>query len=145
VNTIEIQGVELPTGDEVFVYEDLIRAWEEGIERDATYSILVKAVLKGDRTFLPNVRIQDKKLAVLIAEYAVGRDRILRYRGRKWIPKWELLQTALIQNTHDSYLTGHPGREGTVATLGRDYFWPGMYKQVRRFLRNCDICRRKTV
>jgi hypothetical protein len=145
VNTIEIRGVELPTGDEVFVHEDLIRAWEEGIERDATYSILVKAVLKGDRTFPPNVRIQDKKLAVSIAECAVGRDRILRYRGRKWIPEWEPLQTALIQNTHDSYLTGHPGREGTVATLGRDYFWPGMYKQVRRFLRNCDICRRKTV
>lgn len=57
----------------------------------------------------------------------------------------DTLRTRLIQRTHDATTVGHPGREGTIAILSRDYYWPMMHKHVRRFLRNCDICRRTKV
>ena len=42
-------------------------------------------------------------------------------------------------------MSGHPGREGTAFLVGRDYYWPLMSYQVRRFCRNCDGCGRNRV
>jgi transposase InsO family protein len=39
-------------------------------------------------------------------------------------------------------MSGHPGREGTVGILSRDFYWPMMQQFVRRFLANCDVCGR---
>lgn len=51
------------------------------------------------------------------------------------------LRTRLMQDVHDSVLTGHPGREATQAILSRSFFWPGISSDVRRFTRNCHQCR----
>ncbi|KAI0992066.1 hypothetical protein K3495_g16120, partial [Podosphaera aphanis] len=70
----------------------------------------------------------------------------LTYRGALWVPEFEPLRTALIQRVHDdSHVTGHPGREITLAILSRDFFWPQQYKDVRRFVRNCHVCGRSKV
>lgn len=74
----------------------------------------------------------------------IGEDRLLRFRDRIWVPGYEPLQTALIQYTHDSHLSGYLGRDTTIALLIRNYFWPGLYQSVCRFVRNYDICGRKT-
>ncbi|XP_044721704.1 reverse transcriptase (RNA-dependent DNA polymerase) domain-containing protein [Hirsutella rhossiliensis] len=46
-------------------------------------------------------------------------------RERVWIPGSEPLRTKIIQETHDSHITGHPGRDLTYSTLSRRFFWPG--------------------
>lgn len=51
----------------------------------------------------------------------------LTYREALWVPEWEPLHTALIQRVHDSHVTGHPGRDVTLAILSRDFFWPQRY------------------
>ena len=58
------------------------------------------------------------------------------------MPESEPLRTKLIQWTHDSLLTGHPGREITATLMFKNYFWPGMLLDIRRFVRNCDVCGR---
>ena len=58
------------------------------------------------------------------------------------MPESEPLRTQLIQRIHDSLLTSHPGREVTAALMSRSYFWPGMLLDIRRFVRNCDVCGR---
>lgn len=55
------------------------------------------------------------------------------------------MQTFLIQRTHDSHASGHPGRNNTFTILSRAFFWPGMSTMVRRFCRNCDVCGRSHV
>jgi hypothetical protein len=37
-------------------------------------------------------------------------------------------------------MAGHPGREGTIAIIRRQFFWPGLAENVKRFVRNYDIC-----
>ncbi|KAF1332716.1 reverse transcriptase, partial [Globisporangium splendens] len=37
---------------------------------------------------------------------------------------------------------GHLGREKTFLSLSRDYYWPHMYKWVRKYVRTCEICQR---
>lgn len=70
---------------------------------------------------------------------------LLRYRERLWLPNYEPLTTRIIQTTHDSFLAGHPGRDATIALLCRKFFWPGINQDVRRFVRNCEVCGRTTI
>ena len=46
----------------------------------------------------------------------------------------------MIHSIHDSPLSGHLGRESTQELLAREYTWPGMTQDVRRFVRNCNTC-----
>lgn len=70
------------------------------------------------------------------------KEELFVIRRRIWIPKWEPLQTALIQKPHDSHITGHPGCDSTYAILSKSYFWLGASSMVRTFCKNCDVCGR---
>lgn len=72
---------------------------------------------KGERTLSPTL----KHLKISLAECSLYARGALRFRGRDWIPNCEPLQTALIQQAHDSKVTGHPGRDSTLAILDRNF------------------------
>lgn len=72
-------------------------------------------------------------------------NNILHYRDRVWLPNYEPLTTAIIQTVHDSYLSGHPGRDATISLVSRRFFWPGSNQEIRRFVKNCDVCGRTSI
>ena len=53
-----------------------------------------------------------------------------------------LLKLWLIRDFHETPAAGHPGRSKTLELLARHYYWPKMYKEVDRFVRNCHTCQR---
>ena len=55
------------------------------------------------------------------------------------MPENEPLRTQLIQGIHDFLLAGHFGREITTALMFKNYFWPGIFLNIRRFVRNYDV------
>jgi hypothetical protein len=109
--------------------------WEEARQADLLYGQAVKCLQEGRRTFPP-----DLNLKVSVGECSLNSDGRLLFRGRLWVPELEKLRTRMIQDTHDSRACGHPGRDNTGAILARQFFWPRMYLDVRRFVRNCDTC-----
>jgi hypothetical protein len=98
---------------------------------------VVQALRKEERT-LP----KELDLRVSIGECSLTPDGKLLFRGRRWVPDDEKLRTQLIQQAHDSIVCGHPGRDNTAKILSRQFFWPYMSVQIRRFVRNCDACAR---
>src|SRR5579871_549532 len=122
-----------------FMDPDLQALWTTAMEQDENFEKIRKAVVDGLRKFPKELKLQ-----VSIAECDIDPLRRLRYRERIWIPAYEPLRTELIQQTHDSMLTGHPGRDATLATLSRRFFWPGISQDVRKFCNNCDVCGRVT-
>lgn len=36
-------------------------------------------------------------------------------------------------------VSGHPGKDVTLAQVVRDNFWPGIGKAVKRFCKNCHV------
>ena len=66
----------------------------------------------------------------------------LVYRDCIYVPDHMPLQLRLLQNHHDPPAIGHPGRTKTFELLSRQYYWPAMSKDVDRFVRNCNVCRR---
>ena len=81
----------------------------------------------------------------MISECFVDAAHRLCWRGRIWIPTFEPLRTRLIQSIHESLLSGHLGRESIRELLAREYTWPGMTQDVRRFVRNCNTCSKSKI
>ena len=79
-------------------------------------------------------------LPIMISECFVDVAHRLRWRGRIWILAFEPIRMRLIQSIHDSPLSGHLSRESTRELLAREYTWPSMTQDVRRFVRNCNTC-----
>lgn len=113
----------------------LLDLWRDGRDLDDQYAAVKEAIQRGDRKFPSHVGVK-----VSMSECQIENDEVL-FKGRRWVPNHEPLRTRLIQDTHDSPLTGHPGKEATYAILARSCFWPNMSSDIRRFVRNCFACR----
>ncbi|KAI0994220.1 hypothetical protein K3495_g13962, partial [Podosphaera aphanis] len=127
----------------IFEEDELQNLWEQAVAVDKEWQRARDAVKSGERSFPPDIA---QKLKANIAECSVAADGVLRGReNRIWVPDYEPLRTTIMQRTHDSHLSGHPGRDSMVGILLRRWFWPKMRESVRRFIRNCDVCGRSTV
>jgi Integrase zinc binding domain len=72
------------------------------------------------------------------------RGTYLYYRDCLYVPDHDKLKAELLRACYDTPATGHPGRLKTYELLTREYYWPGIYKYVERWVRNCHTCRRST-
>ena len=43
---------------------------------------------------------------------------------------------------HDSRLAGHPGINKTIKLVTRNYSWPGLRKDITKYVHECDTCAR---
>ena len=123
-----------PSTDDSTVLDML---WTHAKSQDEVYQAALQAVQQGARTFPSKL-----KLLVSTGECSVSPSGGLQFRDRLWVPDNEPLRTSIIQTIHDSTQTGHPGREQTNVLVSRQFFWPGLSSDVRRFSRNCDGCHR---
>lgn len=111
------------------------KLWAMAKDQDNVLKELKDALRNKARTFPSRLGV---KASITECEL---RDDELYFRNRKWVPDFEPLRTKILQKLHDSRFTGHPGREAMYRILARDYFWPDCGQWVRRFTRNCDVCR----
>jgi hypothetical protein len=122
-------------GDELRLLWD--KAWENDLENGGVVT-RAKQVIQSEGKVFP----RELELKVSTGDCDISSKGFLRFRKRIWIPENEPLQTKLIQIAHESLVTLHPGRNQTYTILARHFFWPGMAVEVRRYIRNCDICGR---
>ncbi|GJP49627.1 hypothetical protein CLOM_g8813, partial [Closterium sp. NIES-68] len=59
---------------------------------------------------------------------------------RIWVPGYDLLRTLLIQESHDNPTSGHFGVDNTTNMLQRNYYWPNMADDVRKYVSSCAAC-----
>lgn len=69
---------------------------------------------------------------------------LLLYRGKVYIPKNKDLELRrqIIQMHHDLPSAGHLGRWKTYELISRNYWWPGLTTDVKKYVSGCDICQR---
>lgn len=108
---------------------------------------VIEAYLKAFLTIKNQERQFPPELDLRMAtgEYQITENGILQYRERTWLPNLEPLTTTIIQKIHDLFLSGHSGRDTTIALVTRRFFWPGCNQDVRRFVKNCDTYGRSTI
>jgi hypothetical protein len=66
-------------------------------------------------------------------------------RGKQRAVVPDSLRRAVITAYHNNILAGHQGGRRTTQQIARDFFWPGMAKDIKRWVRACLACsKRKT-
>jgi len=67
-------------------------------------------------------------------------DDILCWKKRIYVPK-ELRQR-IMHSEHDSKVAGHFRRERTMELVIRNFYWPNMETDIRKYCNECDNCQR---
>ncbi|KAA8899042.1 hypothetical protein TRICI_006410 [Trichomonascus ciferrii] len=52
------------------------------------------------------------------------------------------IRNALIKEKHDPPASGHFGTYKTYLLLAKQFYWPNMFHQVKRYVKNCGTCQR---
>ncbi|GKB54804.1 retrotransposable element Tf2 [Tanacetum coccineum] len=68
---------------------------------------------------------------------------VLKRKGKIVVGNDELLRTTIIKHFHTDAVGGHLGTIVTSHKIGTLFYWKGMHKGVKRFIRECDICQRQ--
>ena len=53
----------------------------------------------------------------------------------------EQYRELVIQLAHESIFTGHLSVTNSVHKVLSEYYWPGIYKDVKRLVQACDVCK----
>lgn len=106
---------------------------------------LIKTALKSDelgQSIMKALANNDKRHPkVAIAECNM-QDDLLHVYNLIYVPSDDSLRCEIIRSCHDVPAAGHPGQAATYELVTRDFWWPEMRKTIKRYLRNCDTCRR---
>ena len=52
----------------------------------------------------------------------------------------EQYQELVMQLAHESILTGHLSVTSSVHKVLSEYYWPGIYRDVKRYVQSCEVC-----
>jgi hypothetical protein len=74
---------------------------------------------------------------------AMTQVRDLWYMGDLLVvPNDEQLRLQVLAECHDTPYAGHVGRTKTLHNVRKNFWWPGVAQDVRRFVKSCDSCQR---
>ena len=62
--------------------------------------------------------------------------------GKIYVPKDRELRAEIIWLHHDVPVAGHGGQWKTVELVTRNYWWPVVTSNIRRYVEGCDLCQR---
>lgn len=68
------------------------------------------------------------------------RDGFLYYRKRLYVPNDPSLRREVAKLHHDLPTAGHRGQFATIVSVQREFWWPGLSRFVRNYVKGCTIC-----
>jgi len=66
--------------------------------------------------------------------------RVLIWKKQLYVPDSSTLREEIINHHHESELAGHPGYTKTHELVTRNYWWPQMMSDIKRFVAGCEKC-----
>jgi len=65
---------------------------------------------------------------------------LLYHAQRLYVPSIEHIRSAILHEFHASPTASHSGIKATMARLATSFFWPGMYHDTKRYIKECLPC-----
>jgi len=102
----------------------------------------IKRVQEGDEKVVKVVEEMKKaRIKTLRDKEWEIEDKIVMKERKIYIPEREL-RGEVIQLHHNTPVGGHGGRWKTIELVTRNYWWPGITKEMERYMDRCDTCQR---
>jgi hypothetical protein len=70
---------------------------------------------------------------------------LLRYKGRIYIGTDSDLKQHIMHSLHASAIGGHSGIVASYQRIKRIFYWPGMKKELTKYISECAVCQRAKV
>ena len=138
-------GVEKDNNNQVFIKDNWIHSLGEVVIERPKVDIVEK---------IKKARSKDKEVVRIIEE--MKKAKVKELRGEEWkiegdlvikegkiyIPKDMELRAEMIWLHHDVPAAGYGERWKMVELVTRNYWWPGVMRDVGRYVEGCDLCQR---
>ena len=85
-------------------------------------------------------KLQQQSLEKRYEGYKLGEDGIPTYKGRIYILDVADLRRTVMDEIHQTPYFGHPGYQKTIDVARKQYFWPGMKKDIAEHISRCMKC-----
>lgn len=123
VSALEITGPEVDLASPHFSDED--------------YADLKRKVTENSSAY-PDVKVVDQ-FVYIRTEHYTGDKSQEQMSWKLWIPMG--LREQVISRAHDSPICSHGGICKTLELIRRHFYWPGMVRDVRKYLNGCEVCK----
>ena len=138
--------------------------WTEGVEKDNENQVMVREKWLEVRAMeqliegpddgiikkIKEARDKDEEVIKVVEEMKKAEVKTLRdeewqleeglvlKEGRVYVLKDEKLRVEIIRLHHNIPIAGHRGQWKMVELVTRNYWWPGIMKEVKRYMEGCD-------
>jgi hypothetical protein len=72
-------------------------------------------------------------------------EGLFMFRGKIYVPNDRDLRHRIIEQHHNTHITGHVGHFKTLKLVSRNYWWPQMSRYIGIYVKHCDLCNRTKV
>ena len=72
-------------------------------------------------------------------------DRLVYMEGRIYVPNNKKIKKEILKENHDSVDVGHLGQQRMLELLKRNYWWPGLKEDIKRYVQGCFKCQQNKV
>eukprot|EP00253_Pinus_taeda_P012349 PITA_12349 len=74
------------------------------------------------------------------SEYMIDDAGIVYFKQRIYVPNQNKVKNLIMDEFHISHYAGHPGYQKMITAIRKEYFWPGMKKDIVEYLARCLEC-----
>ena len=135
------EGVERDNKDQKLIKPEWIRGAEIIVE-EGNLKDKIRKVQKGDEKVVKAVEeLKKARIKTLRDEEWEIEDRVIMKEGKIYVPEGEL-RGEVIQLYHDTLVGGHKKRQKTTELVTRNYWQPGVTKEVGKYIDGCGACQR---
>ena len=67
-------------------------------------------------------------------------DRVVYMEGRIYVPNNKKIREEILEENHNLVDVRHPGQQGMLELIKRNYWWLGIKEDVRKYVQGCFKC-----
>ncbi|KAJ9543867.1 hypothetical protein OSB04_023574 [Centaurea solstitialis] len=97
-------------------------------------------IRKAQAEGLAEEKLKSERLVTYKNQLLEDDKGLKRFKGRIWIPRCTDVRNMLLDDTHNSRYSIHPGSTKMYRDLRKSYWWPGMKRDVGRRVERCLTC-----
>ena len=127
--------------DQVLIKPEWVKGVKILVEKGNLRERIKKAQEEDERVVKAVEKLKKTGIKMLKDEEWKIEDGVVMKEGRVYVPKEEL-RREVIQLHHNTPVGEHRGRWKMIELVTRNYQWPGVTKEVEKYVEGCDAYQR---